>query len=621
MGNDASGYLLIPARAEGRGGGHRVRSEALLRALREKGADAWMLDASVLKEDNSAGAIGREEAFSRRWKLVIADNFRTTSDEVKAWRKLGPLLGIDEGLSRDGFDFLIDLLPPLPGRQRANITDLCLNPLPNTVRENRSFARKKNGAEGGTDGLPRVLVTFGAEDAAALTLPAAAALRQMPVEVSAALGPLRKNNAEDRRVLTEAGVAVLEESAAYNLREKLAAYDLIITHFGLTAFEALYAGVPAAVVSPTKYHETLAAYAGFPSFYRYSKVWFNTPELAPARKRKKFEAIYSEIAEASAQTALRWGLNGPRRDLAELTLGFEPLIYRACPVCGAENIDRHPCLARFPRRSYRRCSCGTIYMERLNAPPLEYDRDYFFASYRKQYGKTYLEDFSNIRQNAAPRLSRIKAALRRNFAAPRAQTIQKPRLLDIGCAYGPFLAAAADAGFDVMGLDPSEDAVRYVREVLRLPVIHGFFPPAGEPLSGESFDVITAWFVIEHLIRPDLALRAVNRLLKPGGILALATPSPAGVSARKSLSSFLEQSPSDHWTLWDPRFCGSILKRFGFVPVRVFSIGHHPERFPLVGGLAAAFRPFALAAGGISRLFGLGDSFEMYALKTGEGAW
>jgi SAM-dependent methyltransferase len=599
----------------------------LLRALREKGADAWILDDSAVTEGESAQTgsafIGREEAFSRRWKLVIADNFRTTRDEVNAWRRLGPLLGIDEGLDRDGFDFLIDLLPRLPGRQRANITDLCLNPLPGTVREKR-FAALKNGAP------VRVLVTFGAEDAAALTLPAAAALQQLPVEVSAALGPLRKNNAEDRRVLTKAGVTVLEET--YNLREQLAAYDLVVTHFGLTAFEALYAGVPAALVSPTKYHEALAAHAGFPFFYRYVKGGRISPLGRfnfdanhggvlhdAARKRKEFAALYSEIAGASARTALRWGLDGPRRDLAALVLGFEPLIYRACPVCGAE--DTGPCLARFPRRSYRRCSCGAVSMERLDAPPLEYGREYFFASYRKQYGKTYLEDFPAIKQNAAPRLSRIKAVSRRGFAAiPARETGQKPRLLDIGCAYGPFLAAAAEAGFDVTGLDPSEDAVRHVREVLGLPAVHGFFPPAGDQLSGKRVDVIPAGVVIEHLRRPDLALREINRLLVPGGVLALAQPSLAGVSARKSLSSFLEQSPSDHWTLWDPRFCGSIFGRCGFVPVRSFSIGHHPERFPLAGGLAA-FRPFALAAGGISRLFGLGDSFELYALKTGEGAW
>jgi hypothetical protein len=46
--------------------------------------------------------------------------------------------------------------------------------------------------------------------------------------------------------------------------------------------------------------------------------------------------------------------------------------------------------------------------------------------------------------------------------------------------------------------------------------------------------------------------------------------------------------------------------------------GHHPERFPLADRFlkpgTAAYRFFLM----ISRVFGLGDTFEAYAVKTGE---
>jgi SAM-dependent methyltransferase len=194
-----------------------------------------------------------------------------------------------------------------------------------------------------------------------------------------------------------------------------------------------------------------------------------------------------------------------------------------------------------------------------------------------------------------------------------------PKLLDIGCAYGPFLAAARDRGFDPLGLDPAQEAVEYVKNKLRIPAIRGFFPEdfSGLPdLKPESFDVISLWYVIEHFREPRLALEAIRDLLKPGGILAFSTPSYNGISRRKSRRAFLEQSPGDHWTVWDPRHCAGILKKHGFRVKKCVITGHHPERFPLIGHLLKPNTGFYCFFSIISVLFGLGDTFEIYAKKT-----
>ena len=46
-------------------------------------------------------------------------------------------------------------------------------------------------------------------------------------------------------------------------------------------------------------------------------------------------------------------------------------------------------------------------------------------------------------------------------------------LLDIGCAYGPFLVEAATRGLFPFGVDMAEDAVRYIRESLAIPAWSG----------------------------------------------------------------------------------------------------------------------------------------------------
>jgi SAM-dependent methyltransferase len=265
-----------------------------------------------------------------------------------------------------------------------------------------------------------------------------------------------------------------------------------------------------------------------------------------------------------------------------------------------------------------------VYMLRSSPPPIEYETDYFFGFYKKQYGKTYLEDFPNLIRAGKERLRRIGAML-----GP-ARGPEERRLLDIGCAYGPFLAAAREGGFLPVGIDPAPDAIRYVREELRIPAFQGFFPLSPEELPPDaegrellmnrSFSVVSLWYVIEHFENPRLVLEEISRLLKPGGVLAFSTPSFSGVSGRKSPRRFLEKSPPDHWTIWTPRRCSKLLAACGFRLKRIVVTGHHPERFPLAGRFLGNTRgPVYRFLYLLSRIFRLGDTFEVYGIVRDAG--
>jgi 2-polyprenyl-3-methyl-5-hydroxy-6-metoxy-1,4-benzoquinol methylase len=297
-----------------------------------------------------------------------------------------------------------------------------------------------------------------------------------------------------------------------------------------------------------------------------------------------------------------------------------------CPICEGSGGDKNPLLpilhslfplmrsppARFPDRTYKQCpGCGMVYMSRYSAPPFEYEESYFFESYKKQYGKTYLEDFPNLVGMAKKRLRHIKQLLGQTPGA----------LLDIGCAYGPFLAAAVEEGFLPTGIDPAEDAVNYVRRTFAIPCHRGFFPASFDKnfFGGESFNAVTLWYVIEHFEYAKEVLAEIRRILKRGGVLAFSTPSFNGISKRKSRIGFLENSPADHYTIWTPSSVRSILARFGFSVKKIVITGHHPERFPIFG------RFLSKKSGGlytlllfISKWLGLGDTFEVYAEKEAD---
>ena len=192
-------------------------------------------------------------------------------------------------------------------------------------------------------------------------------------------------------------------------------------------------------------------------------------------------------------------------------------------------------------------------------------------------------------------------------------------MLDIGCAYGPYLDAANDAGWQVYGTDISPEAVKYVQDSLHYPAATASFPvfdPTTE-FGIQNFDAVTMWYVIEHFQNLDAVLRGVSKILKKGGVFAFSTPSASGVSAKFSPQKFFSQSPDDHYTLWEPARAASILHQYGFKVVKIVSTGHHPERFPqLAGRKGQKINSFEVSLfTAASHFFALGDTFEVYCKK------
>lgn len=97
------------------------------------------------------------------------------------------------------------------------------------------------------------------------------------------------------------------------------------------------------------------------------------------------------------------------------------------------------------------------------------------------------------------------------------------RLLDVGCGSGHFLAAARKRGFKVCGIEPACVSANYGVEKFGLEVIGKNILDVDLP--AESFDVITAWDVIEHVADPQAVLERCADWLRPGGIMALRFPS------------------------------------------------------------------------------------------------
>ena len=102
---------------------------------------------------------------------------------------------------------------------------------------------------------------------------------------------------------------------------------------------------------------------------------------------------------------------------------------------------------------------------------------------------------------------------------------QPASVLDAGCGSGYGSAELAKTGASVTGADVSGEAVAYAREHFGAQGIRFVEAPCESlPFEPESFDLVTAFEVIEHLERWQELLTEANRVLKPGGVLLVSTP-------------------------------------------------------------------------------------------------
>ncbi len=100
------------------------------------------------------------------------------------------------------------------------------------------------------------------------------------------------------------------------------------------------------------------------------------------------------------------------------------------------------------------------------------------------------------------------------------------KIMDIGCGGGLLAEAMAERGAKVTGLDPSEASIKVARSHavsrgLRIDYMVGTVEDmdAGK----EGFDIVMAMEVIEHVAEAHAFLGALAGLLKPKGMLVVAT--------------------------------------------------------------------------------------------------
>jgi SAM-dependent methyltransferase len=145
------------------------------------------------------------------------------------------------------------------------------------------------------------------------------------------------------------------------------------------------------------------------------------------------------------------------------------------------------------------------------------------------------------------------------------------RLLDVGAGTGLFVEASVRAGWDAVGVEPSQAAVRISSKITRAQVIAGRMETV---TFDQTFDAVTFWDVLEHLPDPRATLAITHSRLDDGGLVAISLPNASSLKARLLGNRWRYfRKEFGHVSHFTPRTLSILLGQAAFAPVSVQTSG------------------------------------------------
>ena len=228
-----------------------------------------------------------------------------------------------------------------------------------------------------------------------------------------------------------------------------------------------------------------------------------------------------------------------------------------CPLCKeSKNIPLHQ------EGSFQMVRCSSCQFIYLNPRPTSESLTHFYQHYLPEDSSS-IQSWGRMMEPVFHRAANLLRQHRRNG-----------RLLDVGTGFGFFMNEMKNKGWEVTGVEISQKAIDYARNSLGLTIHLGPLEKANFP--NQHFDVVTAFYVIEHLPDPMAFLKECHRILKPGGVLLLRYPHTTPIKNFLSIfgiSNHLYDLPA-HLSDFSPGIIQRCLESVGFERCRHMIGGH-----------------------------------------------
>jgi len=229
----------------------------------------------------------------------------------------------------------------------------------------------------------------------------------------------------------------------------------------------------------------------------------------------------------------------------------------ACPSCAGTGSD--PVMVG--SHELRRCSaCGLTFASEYADPDAIYVEGYLTGATHFGPPNTLDAEFQRFLLYAGH--LRMERAERVTGAGGS--------ILDVGCGTGDVLKAAAERGWRAVGVEPVEESADAA--VARGLEVHcAMLQDSGLPEG--SFDLVTAYHVLEHMADSTGFLRLISRWAKPGGHVLVEVPNFRSVHRVAGGEAWIGLRPLEHIGHYTPKTLRATMARAGLEPVAVNTMG------------------------------------------------
>lgn len=165
--------------------------------------------------------------------------------------------------------------------------------------------------------------------------------------------------------------------------------------------------------------------------------------------------------------------------------------------------------------------------------------------------------------------------------------------LEIGSYTGHFLDLARLEGWNVVGVEPDENAAAQAIENFDLDVRISDLRNAR--FSDDYFDVVVMFHVIEHFLDPLAEINEIFRILRPGGILVAETPRFDTMWFRLLKERERSVIP-DHFFYFTRKTLSEMVSSAGFSVFRLDSVGRTLTLDRLISNVAKVINAKAISS-------------------------
>ncbi|MDF1851306.1 MAG: class I SAM-dependent methyltransferase [Verrucomicrobiales bacterium] len=238
----------------------------------------------------------------------------------------------------------------------------------------------------------------------------------------------------------------------------------------------------------------------------------------------------------------------------------EHTILEHCPLC---NGTKHKPWREKDGYHVVECEdCSFIFIQ--DYPSADYLRKFYAPTYQPE-GDTFIP--------AGGFLRKLKYLAFSKWIASKFPKDKPIKTFEIGCGQGDFLSSVKDnPRFDARGVDYAEAPLAYAQS-RGLNAQKGDIQSMG--IEDDTFDLVVALHVLEHVHDLNQTLGEIYRILRPGGMLFAIVPSVTHFKAKIAGQSWKYLGPPGHMWYLSPQTFAKFVTKAGFSEILHCSHFYH----------------------------------------------